>query len=57
MSQLSTPKALALFLLSAAVTFALVYAYTFWLPQHIGFENTLLLGIVTLVFVTASSDD
>ena len=31
---------------------ALVYSYTFVLPQYIGFEKTLLLGVAMLVLVT-----
>jgi len=56
MSRLSGPLLLASLLLSVAVMTALVYAYAFVLPQHIGFEKTLLLGIAMIALQVSNSD-
>jgi len=35
-----------------AWTAAVVYVYAFVLPQHVGFETTLLLGVALLFLAT-----
>jgi len=56
MSRKFGPLVLAWLLLSFALTVTLVYAYAFVLPQYIGFEKTLLLGVAMLTLRAANTD-